>query len=246
VFVPHGFPPPVVRLEVFVNQHRHVLETGLSVVAHEEGVPLGFASSWQRDEHWYLASLFVAEAAQGSGVGTALLDAVWGAAPRRRTITDAIQPVSNALYGRRGLIPATPVLRFTGRPGGAAFPAEPEEADVAAIDLAAYGFDRAIDHAYWGRHGQRTTWRGAYSYAFPAGQIGPVAGLDPAAAAGALAAELARAGGEVRVTIPGSSRGLVQVALAAGLRLEPVPGLLLLSENVTPPTALALSGFMIF
>ena len=115
VFEAHGFRPPQPPLEVFVNQQRHVLD-GLSVVAESDGPLLGFGASWQRDEHWFLASLFVAEAAQGCGVGAALLDAVWGAAPRRRTITDAIQPVSNALYGRHGLIPSTPVLTFTGHP----------------------------------------------------------------------------------------------------------------------------------
>lgn len=246
VFVPHGFEPPGPPREVFENQQRHVLETGTSVVAEDEGRLLGFGASWQRDEHWFLASLFVDEAAQGRGVGPALLDAVWGAAPRRRTITDAIQPVSNALYGRRGLIPATPILTFTGHPQSTGSELRPEAADVAAIDLAAYGFDRAIDHAYWEQHAQRTTWPDAYAYVFPGGAIGPIAGLTAAAAARALAAELARAPGEVRVRIPGSSRALVAVALAAGLRLHPVPGLLLLSESVQPPTALAIAGYMLF
>jgi GNAT superfamily N-acetyltransferase len=246
VFEPHGFEPPVPRLEVFVNQQRHVLATGSSVVAEADGALLGFGASWQRDEHWFLASLFVDEGAQGRGVGPALLDAVWGAAPRRRTITDAIQPVSNVLYGRHGLIPATPILTFTGPAHSDGRNLRPEPADLAAIDLAAYGFDRAVDHAYWERYARRTTWPGAYSYAFPGGAIGPVAGLDAGAAARALAAELARADGEVRIRIPGSSRALVEVALAAGLRLDSVPGLLLLSETVQPPTALAIAGYMLF
>ena len=246
VFGPHRFEVPAPRLEVFANQQQHILATGTAVVAEEAGRVLGFGSSWQRDEHWFLASLFVDEAAQGRGVGSALLAAVWGAAPRRRTITDAIQPVSNALYGRHGLIPATPVLRFSGLPQIDGRDLEPEAADLAAIDDAAYGFDRAIDHAYWEQYGRRTTWPGAYAYAFPGGDIGPVAGLDATAAARALAAELARADGAVRLRIPGSSRALVEVALAAGLRLDPVPGLLLVSETVTPPTALALASFVLY
>jgi GNAT superfamily N-acetyltransferase len=246
VFEPHGFEPPVPRLEVFVNQQRHLLDTGTSVVAEDDGRLLGFGASWQRDEHWFLASLFVDGAAQSRGVGSALLDAVWGAAVRRRTITDAIQPVSNALYGRRGLVPATPILRFSGHPRSDGRGLRPEEADLAAIDMAAYGFDRAIDHAYWERYARRTTWPGAYAYTFPGGEIGPLAGLDAGAAARALAAELARAEGEVRLRIPGSARALVKVALAAGLRLDPVPGLLLLSESVQPPTALAIGGYMLF
>jgi hypothetical protein len=231
---------------VFVNQQQHVLDTGTSIVADDDGQLLGFGASWQRDENWFLASLFVAETAQGRGVGAALLDAVWGAASRRRTITDAIQPVSNALYGHRGLIAATPILTFAGRPRTDGRGLRPEAADLTAIDLAAYGFDRGVDHTYLEQHAVRTTWPGAYAYTFPGGAIGPVAGLDPAAAARALAAELARADGEVRVRIPGSARALVEVALAAGLRLDPVPGLLLLSERVEPPTALAIAGYMLF
>lgn len=246
LFEPHRFASPAPPFEIFANQQQHVIETGTSVVAEDEGRLLGFGAAWQRDDNWFLASLFVEEAAQGRGVGSALLDAVWGEAPRRRTITDAIQPVSNALYGRRGLIPATPILTFTGRPHIDGGDRAPEPADVVAIDLAAYGFDRAVDHAYWEQYAQRTTWPGAYSYVFPGGAIGPVAGLDAAAAAGALSAELARSEADIRVRIPGSSRTVVEVALAAGLRLDPVPGLLLLSEPVTPPTALAIAGFMLF
>jgi GNAT superfamily N-acetyltransferase len=246
VFEPHDFDPPMPRLEVFVNQQTHLLATGTSVVAEEDERLLGFGASWQRDAHWFLASLFVAPDAQGRGVGAGLLDAVWGSAARRRTITDSIQPVSNALYGRHGLIPATPVLRFTGRPHSDGRDLEPEKADLAAIDAAAYGFDRGIDHAYWEQYARRTTWPGAYSYTFPGGEIGPVAGLDASAAARALAAELARAEGEVTLRIPGSSRALVQVALAAGLQLDPVPGLLLLSEGLQPPIALAIGGYMLF
>src|SRR3954451_22011511 len=224
VYEPHRFVPPAPPLAVFESLQRHVAGTGTSVAAEEDGRLLGFGAAWQRGDDWFLASLFVDPTVHGRGVGSALLDAVWGAAPRRRTITDAIQPVSNALYGRRGLIPATPILTFTGRPQCNAPQVRPEGADIAAIDLAAYGFDRAVDHAYWERYAQRTTWPGAYSYVFPGGDIGPIAGRDPLAAASALAGELERADGEVRVRIPGSSRALVEVAVRAGLRLRPPPG----------------------
>ena len=61
--------------------------------------------------------------------------------------------MSNALYGRRGLIPVTPLLAFSGVPAGARERLQPlDEADgaLAAIDAAAYGFDRAVDHALLG------------------------------------------------------------------------------------------------
>ncbi|MFL5927507.1 MAG: GNAT family N-acetyltransferase [Gaiellaceae bacterium] len=247
VFEPHRFAPPAPRFDVFASLQRHIARTGSSVVAVGGGAVLGFASVWRRDRDWFLASLFVDPAVHARGVGGALVDSVWGDADARRTITDAIQPVSNGLYGRRGLVPATPVLGFVGRPRRAGTaPPPPEPADVAAIDAAAYGFDRALDHDYWSHHARRTTWADAYSYAFPGGDIGPVAGLDAAAAARALAGELALAEGDVRLRIPGSSRALVEVALAAGLQPTPVPGLLLLSDGVAPPTSLAIAGYALY
>lgn len=245
LFGRHGLDAPAPPLEAWSNQQRHLLRTGTSVVAEEGGAVVGFGAAFTRGGDWFLSSLFVSPRVQARGVGSALLDAVWGDAARRRTVTDAIQPISNALYARRGLIPATPLLTFSGRPR-LDRPAQRAPANIAAIDAAAYGFDRSPDHAYWSRIAQPTTWGDAYSYAFPRGDIGPVAGLDPAAAARALAAELTRTAGDVRVRVPGSSRALVEVALEAGLRLSPVPGLVLLSEHAAPPTALACSGFMLF
>jgi GNAT superfamily N-acetyltransferase len=246
VFEPHGFEPPAPRLDSFANQHRHILASGTTLIAEANGRVLGFGSAWQRDGHWFLGSLFVDPPAHGRGIGSALLDGVWGRAAHRRTITDAIQPVSNALYGRRGLIPATPVLSFSGRPRRPESVVRPDAVDLAEVDAAAYGFDRGVDHAYWERHARRTTWPGAYSYKFPSGEIGPVAGLDEASAARALAAELAAAEGEVRIRIPGSSRALVEVAFDAGLRLGPVPGLLLLSGGLQPPSSLAIAGYLLY
>jgi GNAT superfamily N-acetyltransferase len=264
VYLPHRFEPPAPPLEVFADQQRHIIDSGgCSLVAIDGDSLMGFASAWSRGDDWFLASLFVAPAAQQGGIGQALLDAVWGDGhARRRTITDAIQPVSNALYARRGLVPATPVLSFsgtpcTGKPWAGAAPltgswhlADPP-GETAPLDAVAYGFDRAVDHAFWSGLARRTIWARdatvvAYSYAFPRGHIGPVAGLDAEAAAGALEGELAQATGPVVVRIPGSSRSLVQVALRRGLRLSPTPGLLLLSAGAEPPTSLALSGFTLY
>ena len=247
VFRPHGFAAPAPSEAVFSTLHRHLMETGICVVAEEDGEVVGFGTSWTRDDDWFLACLFVRERAQGAGVGPQLLDAVWSDARNRRTVTDAIQPVSNVVYGRRGLLPATPLLTFTGRPKlrGASSAAE-TPADIAAIDAAVYGFDRSVDHRYWERHARRTEWGDAYSYVFPGGDFGTVAGLTPAAAARALEAELARSDESIRVRIPGSSRALVEVALRARLRLGDVPGFVLLSDGLEPPTALAPSGYMLF
>lgn len=245
LFARHRFEPPSPSLVAFAAIQEHVRRTGTSMVSVADGRLMGFASAWTRGDDWFLASLFVRPELQSRGVGSSLLDAVWGDAPRRRTITDAIQPVSNALYARRGLAPTTPLLTFEGHPSLAADATE-ADADLAAIDSVAYGFDRRADHRYWKGIARRTTWGDAYSYLFPGGAIGPVAGLTPEAAARALAAELTRAAGAVRVRIPGSARALVDVALRAGLRLAPVSGLVLLSEGLDPPTALAPSGYALF
>jgi GNAT superfamily N-acetyltransferase len=255
----HSFEPPTPPLEVFANQQLHIIETGgRSVVAEHGGSVIGFASSWERGGDWFLASLFVAPDAQADGVGTALLDAVWGdTAERRRTITDAIQPVSNALYARRGLIPATPILSFAGdraaggRPPLAAAAAADANRHLAAIDAAAYGFDRLVDHDYWRSLAQLTLWqRGAdvvaYSYAWPGGTVGPVCGVDEQAAAAALEGELVRSGGPAAVRIPGSSRSLVATALRQGLRLSPTPGLLLVSEPAAVPGPLAIGSYSLY
>jgi GNAT superfamily N-acetyltransferase len=246
VFRRHAFEAPGRSLEIFTNLQRHARDTGASFVADDDGTVIAYGSSITRGDHWFLCSLFVLPEAQGRGVGPALLDAVWGEAAHRRTITDSIQPISNVIYGRRGLIPATPVLTFGGVPLLDAPAVEEAPADLAAIDAAAYGFDRAVDHAFWASYARRSTWGDAYSYAVPGGGIGPVAGLTPAAAATALAAELARAEGAVQVQVLGSSRELVEVLLRARLRLSPVPGLLLLSRDVPAPTALAIAGYTLY
>jgi GNAT superfamily N-acetyltransferase len=253
VYRPHGFEPPSPPFEAFIAGQRHILETGgIAQVALQDQKIVGFASAWSRGDDWFLASLFVAPDAQGAGVGRTLLDAVWGGSyARRRTITDAIQPISNALYAARGLVPATPVLVLAGTPTGGTATLEEGSGDLAPIDAAAYGFDRAADHEYWGRHARRTVWLRdgaavAYSYAFPGGSIGPVAGLDAGAAAAALDGELATSDAPVLVRLPGSARKLVETALHRGLKLSPTPGLLLLSEAAAPPTALGIAGYMLF
>ena len=257
VYEPHAFAAPSPPLDVFASQQRHLLahDGERCFVAEDDDGLVAFASAWARGDAWFLASLFVRPDAQSHGVGHALLDAVWGDFRHRRTLTDAIQPVSNALYARYGLAPVTPVLAFDGTPhvrDGTELESDTRETDVAAalraIDETAYGFDRAVDHAYWARLARRSVWRRGdelvgYSYAFPNGPIGPVAGRTPADAAAALTAELARAPGDVIVRVPGSSRALVGAVLAAGLRLGPTPGLLLLGPGVEAPTSLAIGSY---
>jgi hypothetical protein len=158
------------------------------------------------------------------------------------------------MYARRGLIPTTPILTLSGAPrcelpaGLEAVPAEPEA--VATLDRDAYGFDRAVDHRFWGaRAAQENLWLLAgepiaYAYVDRHGLIGPLAGRNGQAAALALRAELARRESQpAEVLLPGTAPSLVETALASGLRLTRPPGLLLLSGGTDPPQALAISGY---
>lgn len=251
----HGFAPPDPPEEVWRSQQEHLLahDAERCFVAEEEGEVVAFVSSWARGDAWFLASLFVTPEFQGRGLGRALLERTWGDHARRQTLTDAIQPVSNGLYGRLGLIPFTPILSLAGEPrADPPRELEPAGGDVAALrdlDRAAYGFDRSVDHAYWRLRGATLTlWRRdggpvAYSYAWPHGQIGPVAGADADAAAAGLRAELARAGRRVSVRAPGSAGPLVHAALEAGLRIAGPPGLLLCSRDAHRPDSLAISSY---
>jgi GNAT superfamily N-acetyltransferase len=257
LFHRHAFTPPNPPVEAFVAQQGHLLETDPErcLVAVENGEVVAYAAALVREGVWYLASLFVHPEHQGRGIGPALLEGVWGDEfVWRSTLTDSIQPISNGLYGRRGLIPTTPVLALAGSPAcddPGLIASEPDGPTLAELDQVAYGFDRSPDHDYWQRHATATLWLRdgepvAYAYAWPQGRIGPVGGRDREAAALALRAELARAPGEVTVLVPGTSAELVEAGLAAGLRISGPPGLLLLSRGVLAPTALAISGYTLF
>ena len=237
-----------------VQRHLLAHDGDRSFVAEAGGRIVGFTSAFVRDDFWFFSALFIDPSCQGQGIGRRLFELAWaGGQLRRATITEAIQPVSTGLYARRGLLPVTPVLAFVGNPAIEANdglePRAITEQAVRAIDFAAYGFDRAVDHELWARTSTRATlWLRdgepcAYSYrgGFHDGRVvGPVAGLDPEAAAQALSAELAaNAGEEIYLEVPGSATALVQVAIDAGLRLTD-PSLLLLAPPDAPPTSYAL------
>jgi GNAT superfamily N-acetyltransferase len=258
VFRRHGFEPPNPPPEAFAAQQRHLLrhDAERCFVAEVGGRVVAFVAALERGDAWFLSSLFVRPGHQGRGLGRALLERAWGGESRRRmTLTDSIQPISNGLYARHGLVPTTPLLALVGTPRVEARdvlePAAPTTEALAALDLAAYGFDRSVDHAYWSGVGRGTLWlRGgeaaAYSYVVDGAWIGPVGGADGRAAADALRAELARAEAQVRVLVPGTSRELAEAAFAAGLRIGGPPGLLLLSVGARAPTSLAISGYTLF
>ena len=257
VYEERNLAAPTPPSEAFRAQHRHLLrhDAERCWVAVNGGRVVGYTAALARRDAWHLSSLFVAPDRQGEGIGRRLLDRAWGEGYRnRRTLTDAIQPVSNGLYASRGLIPVAPNLHLAGLaraedPG--LEPAEPHASALGMLDRSAYGFDRAVDHSYWQEVGRCTVWlrKGvacAYSYTHPWDTIGPIAGTDGPAAADAFRAEVARSPGPAAIIVPGTSRELVAAALAAGLRFTRPPGLLLLGPDVEPPHALAISGYSLF
>jgi GNAT superfamily N-acetyltransferase len=149
--------------------------------------------------------------------------------PRLR---DVFLAATGELFGRLGLqAPAPSEEAFAAVQGHIA---ETGISTVAERDGRIEGFASALVRG--------EDWFLSSLYVLPGAQG---AGLGSRAAR-ALAAELARAEGTVRVRVLGSARQLVRVALGAGLRLSPVTGFLLCSDGVEPPTALAPSGYALF
>lgn len=139
-----------------------------------------FAVVVRRDALWFLSMLFVRPAAQGRGLGRALLDAVapdpasWSGS--RATATDSAQPISNGLYASLGIVPRIPLLRLVGLPdrpnafgqlpagveairfeevdGGDGLARAALMAEIAALDRDAAGFDRAPDHPFHAAEGR--------------------------------------------------------------------------------------------
>jgi GNAT superfamily N-acetyltransferase len=246
--------PPFERFSLGL---RHLLahDPARCWVAELDGRLVAYTGALVRNDTWFFSMLFIDPEAQGRGIGRRLFDlAVDGAPERRLTITDSIQPVSNALYGRKGLLPIAPLIRLSGpAPEGGQAPLELGEAtseQLGPIDWIAYGFDRRVDHDYWASRWERRAWfRGgelvAWAYRWPDGNIGPLAAIDPATAADAFRSELA-AGGPISVEMPATARPLLAAALDAGLRIKPPMALLLAADGVSPPSSLAISTYGFF
>jgi len=158
--------------------------------AERGGELVAYGVAIVRGDWWFLGSLFVLPQAQGSGVGAELLRLAMSGVPAGSTlatVTDTLQPISNTLYARRGMLPREVLLGFGGSPGGGgggrpagARAAGPKGAwrppwpglgslrpepltpaavpDLQPIDAAATGLDRGVDHAFYLGDGGRRGW----------------------------------------------------------------------------------------
>lgn len=225
-------------------------------VAEAGGVMIGAGYATLRDEAWYLDALHVVPAYQSRKVGSELIRrCLTGTTPDTAltVLTDALNPISNGLYMRFGMLPQDSTQSFDGPIGSASPPresgliarpisAESDNAALAAYDLATVGFARPTDHEFWlgvagleGRIVERDRSARGYMYVSRTGAIGPVAVSDPRDLAPALdiAARIATEAGATTLHIRtfGSSRAAVAWSVARGLKLSGI-GLMLSSRPV--------------
>lgn len=258
-FVRHGLPGVGGADDARVPLYRHILhhDGPRFWIAERADAVVGFTAAIVRGRWWYFSALFVLPEMQGCGVGRSLLERAKAGYPLPGgvavTITDAVQPSSNTLYARCGLLPRIPVVCFTGRPsmrpgriaeqGGDLEPVSVSTlAELREIDGAVTGIDRTVDHSYLlSLEGVRRGWllRRAgrpvgYVFVDTRGMIGPAACLRPADMSVLMRhglATLAEHGTEsVSVSVPGPNVSAQRVLWESGLVFENPSGLLLMSR----------------
>ena len=251
-----NLPPVPPEVGSLTRLHAHMLSTDperFLVAARIDPVTggerlVGFVAATRRDLVWFLSMLFIRPADQGAGVGRALVARVMPADDAvLATATDTAQPISNALYASRGMVPRLPLLNLVGRPerpdafgalpsGIAAQPIVDRDAAVVdALDEAIAGLRHPQDHAFLRAENRRGFLYRApdgsavgYGYASEAGRVGPIAvreeALLPAVLGHVLTAVEPR--GASALWVPGAAGGALMALLRAGLRLEGFPVLL--------------------
>jgi GNAT superfamily N-acetyltransferase len=234
----HGLQPASYLQPAVETLYGHLFETGVFHVAEDDGRIVGICCGVVRDQIWFLSMFWVLPEQRVQGLGRPLLEQVMAEAHARgaRTLCtwSSIDFVAITSYLRLGMMPAGPVLTFSGE--CTTVPAEPEgvelrplQAEVAgAIDAVVRGTPRPLDHAFFrAREGsaqqlERDGKPVGYFYASQ-GVIGPAAWLEPRDAPLVLAAALREAQRQepkVRLMIPGSNQAALAAALAAGLKLS--------------------------
>ena len=240
-------------------------------VAETQGEMIGFGVAILHGYVCYLAALHVVPSHQGQGVGRALLEQCMGLGntPEARlwiTIADSLNPISNAIYARFGMVGWVPLIPLSGSvPTGAiatnsafadfahVLADNPQHlASLAAVDQQVLGFNRTSEHQLWLKQpdlqgylfGDLVTPMG-YVYLSSEGAIGPLAVRESAQIEPALTfclAQLqAREVESVSIKLPGLCQTGVRYLVNCGLHFSR-PLLVLSSERFGQMDRYAVSG----
>jgi GNAT superfamily N-acetyltransferase len=149
----HGNDGPVTRVDIVGPYVRHLVTRHRALLTEEGGVVVAYGAVVDADVAIHLADLFVVPDRLGQGLGRPLLAALFGDAPRRTTFSSD-DPRALPAYVRAGMTPLWPCLYVEGEGDRLAPPAgfdvvaaSPDE--LAALELAWTGADRADDHRFW-------------------------------------------------------------------------------------------------
>lgn len=248
-----------------------------SAVAELDGRIIGFGLAVERERSWFLSFLFVEPASQASGIGRRLLarilpasgvDAWLSIGGSLATCAEAIQPIATGLYASLGMRPRDAIYLLVGTPRVEALRRLPPNVEsvpfeglesslgadwldevLAALDLAAVGHRRPIDHRddrAEGRQGVLFRDRGdghalGYGYVQPSGRIGPAYVIEPELLEGLIGDLLGRVKpiGAWQLVVPGASAALPAL-LRAGLHFDEPP----IVYCATAPN-LAIEGYLL-
>lgn len=240
-------------------------------LAAAQGEIVGFGVGILHDHVCYLAALHVLPTHQGQGIGQALLEHCMGlgnspAARLWTTIADSLNPISNAIYARFGMVGWVPLMPISGAVRKGSMEVRSAFADsaqvirdnpahltgLAAVDQQVLGFNRNGEHQLWLNQPNLLPYLFGdpadplgYVYLSSDGAIGPLAVRDAKHVEPALAFCLALAQANqiesVSIKLPGLCQAGVRYLVNYGLHFSR-PLLILSSEPFGQMDRYATSG----
>jgi GNAT superfamily N-acetyltransferase len=223
---------------------RHFLQTdpaGARLAVEGEDA-VAFASTFRRDDYWFLSFLFVMPDQQSRGIGRRLLSELLPDEGRldvvRATVVESFQPVSTGLYASLGMTPRAIKYWLTDLSRPETLPRLPGDlrstatsagdlGDIDELDRTVLGFARPLDHRWWVEAGS-PGWvyrRGddlvAYAYV-DEGYVGPALATDEETLC-SVVADLVRTSpepGGMAVNICGDAGPVFRMLVNAGARID--------------------------